>query len=251
MNEFEQLLESILPPSATILELQNANNRPAILLADIDGDRLKELIVAYKYQGENYLLLLKKSYDIWYPMAEIKGKGYAITDLMAVPLTPLGVNSLVIGWQIGSIWSQLVLLQWKMYNFVNLLTNYVYYSKLFVEDMPGKYGKDGQFELAIWTHDTGDAYMVDVYRYQGTGLTIAKDVYPYYFKKVASYNKEILQKYDISYYWYYLAEALLNAEEFDHALTSIDKALTFTNPYPSKDKMIELKNEILSKLRQN
>ena len=57
MDEIEQLLENILPPTATILKLQN--NRPAILLADIDGDRLKELIVAYQFRGENYLLLLK------------------------------------------------------------------------------------------------------------------------------------------------------------------------------------------------
>lgn len=143
MDEFEQLLESILPPTATILKIQNANNRPAILLADIDGDRLKELIVAYEFKGENYLLLLKKSYNLWCPMIEIKGKGYAITDLMAVPLTTQGVNSLVVGWQIEGIWSQLVLLQWKVYGFISLLTNYVYYSKLFVEDMPGKFGKDG------------------------------------------------------------------------------------------------------------
>ncbi|HWI49699.1 MAG TPA: hypothetical protein VNU45_15915 [Rummeliibacillus sp.] len=251
MNEFEQLLESILPPSATILKLQNSNNRPAILLADIDGDRLKELIVAYKYQGENYLLLLKESYNIWYPMAEIKGKGYAITDLMAVPLTAQGANSLVVGWQIGSIWSQLVLLQWKIYGFINLLTNYVVYSKLFVEDMSGKYGKNGQFELAIWIHDTGEAYTIDVYRYTGAELTKATDVYPYYFRKVASYYKQILQKYDFSYYWYYLADALLKAEEFNHALTSIDKALTFTNLYPSKEKMLELKNEILNKQKPN
>ena len=47
MDEFEQLLESILPPTATILKIQNANNRPAILLADIDGDSLKVKIIYY------------------------------------------------------------------------------------------------------------------------------------------------------------------------------------------------------------
>lgn len=251
MGEFEQLLESILPPTATILKLQNANNRPAILLADIDGDRLKELIVAYKYQGENFLLLLKKSYKMWCPIVEIKGKGHAITDLLAVPLTSQGGKSLVVGWQIGSIWSQLVLLQWKMYGFVNVLTKPVFYSKLFVEDMPGKRGKDGQFEIAIWIHDTGESYIVDVYRYNGKELQIAKDVYPYYFKKISFYYQQILQKYDFPYYWYYLADALVKAEEYNPALTAIDKALTFTNPYPSKEKMIDLKNQIVSKLRPN
>ncbi len=247
MDEFEQLLESILPPTATILKIQNANNRPAILLADIDGDRLKELIVAYEFKGENYLLLLKKSYNLWCPMIEIKGKGYAITDLMAVPLTTQGVNSLVVGWQIEGIWSQLVLLQWKVYGFISLLTNYVYYSKLFVEDMPGKFGNDGQIELAIWIHDTGEANMVEVYRYNGTDLEIAQEVYPYYFKKMVAYYKRLLQKYDFSCYWYYLADAQLKADEADQALVSIDKALTSEILYPSKKQMLELKERILHK----
>ena len=245
MDEIEQLLENIFPPTATILKLQN--NRPAILLADIDGDRLKELIVAYQFRGENYLLLLKKTIDYWYPVMEIKGKGYAITELMAVQITPNGVKSLIVGWQIGSIWSELIILQWKGYGFTNLLPNNTVYSKLFVEDMPGRYGKDGQYELAIWSHDTGDAYMVDVYRYDGKEFVLAKDVYPYYFKKVVSFYKQLVQIYNYSYYWYYLADAQLKAKELDDALISIDKALNSTFLYPSKEKMIDLKQKILKK----
>lgn len=247
MDEIEQLLEDLLPPTATILKLQNANNRPAILLADIDGDRLKELIVAYQFKGENYLLLFKKTLDYWYPIIEIKGKGYAITELTAVPITTKGVKSLIVGWQIGSIWSQLVILQWKGYGFINLLPNNTVYSKLFVEDMPGKYGKDGQYELAIWHHDTGEAYMIDVYRYNGKEFVLAKDVYPYYFKKVISFYKQLVQNYDYSYYWYYLADAQLKANQFDDALLSIDKALNSTFLYPSKEKMEELKEKIILK----
>ena len=245
MDEIEQLLENILPPTATILKLQN--NRPAILLADIDGDRLKELIVAYQFRGENYLLLLKKTIDYWYPVMEIKGKGYAITELMAVQITPNGVKSLIVGWQIGSIWSELIILQWKGYGFTNLLPNNTVYSKLFVEDMPGRYGKDGQYELAIWSHDTGDAYMVDVYRYDGKEFVLAKDVYPYYFKKVVSFYKQLVQIYNYSYYWYYLADAQLKAKELDDALISIDKALNSIFLYPTKEKMIDLKQKIFKK----
>lgn len=246
MGEFDQLLEEVLPPSATILKLQNANNRPAVLLADIDGDRLKELIVAYGLKGETYLLILKKSYKIWYPILEVKGKGYGITDLMAVPLTTQGVNSLIVGWQIGSIGSQLFLLHWKIYGFINLLTSFIVYNKLFAEDMPGKNGKDGQFELAIWIHDIGKANTIEVYRFNGTDLEIAKDVYPYYFKRIATYYKELLSNYDFSYYWYHLADAQLKAEETEQALISINKALKSEMIYPSKEKMMDLKTKILN-----
>ncbi len=247
MSESEDWLRDILPPSATILELRNAN-RPAILLADIDGDRVKELIVAYQYRGENFLLLFKKYYNHWYPIVEIKGKGYAITDLMVVPLTNRGVNTLVVGWQIGDMRSQLFLLQWYPHGFTNLLTNSIEYSKLYAEDMLGRLGKDGQFELAVWIHDIGEAFRIDVYRYHNVrGLMKANDFYPSYFKRIAMNYKQLLQTDDFPYYWYYLADAQFKVKEWDEALISIDKALTFSDPYPSKEKMMELRNEILSK----
>ncbi|MGG0656511.1 hypothetical protein [Rummeliibacillus pycnus] len=251
MSEYETWLKSILPPSAKILELKNSNNRPAILLADLDGDRVKELVVAYQNKGQNYLLLFKKSIDDWYPVIEIKGKGNAITDLMVVPLTNRGVNTLIVGWQLGSMLSQLVLIQWQIHGFINLLTNYVEYSKLYAEDMHGRYGKDGQFELAIWIHDMGEAYIVDVYRYNGKGLMKANDHYPNYFKKVIAYYKQLLMRANLPDYWYYLADAQLKVKEFDQALISINKALSLTNGNPSKEKMIALKNEILNNRKQN
>ncbi|MGX9133170.1 hypothetical protein ACWV26_02170 [Rummeliibacillus sp. JY-2-4R] len=249
MSENVYSVMQYLPINAKLLVLPNKG--PAILLADLDGDWINELIIAYHYQNENYLMILKWSHGNWIPILNSKGAGYGITDLQAVPLTRPGVNTLIVGWRIGSIWSKLDLLQWMNHQFVHLPTNNIVYSKLEVEDMPGKYGRDGQFEMAVWVHDTGEAYKVQVYRLNGLVWSVAKDAYPYYFKKVAAFYKKQLQKDDYSFYWYYLADAQMKAGELDQALQSINRALTFPDPYPSKEKMLELKNEIIQRLYSN
>lgn len=240
---------NFLPPGATILELPEPQDRPAVLLADIDGDHINEVIGAYRFEEQNYILILKKMNDQWLPLIHIKGKGYGISDLMAAPVTHNWMSTLIVGWQIGSMWSELDLLQWTNSGFVRLPTNNIVYSKLEVEDMPGQYGLDGQYELAVWTHDTGEAYKVEVYRFSEDGLTSAKDVYPYYFKKVEAYYEELLQANDYSYYWYYLADAQKKVGDIEQNLTSIDKALSFRSPYPSREELLDKKQQVLSRLR--
>ncbi|WP_313893992.1 hypothetical protein [Psychrobacillus sp.] len=248
MNDYVNVLKNFLPQSATILELQQPQGGAAILLADIDGDLVEELIGVYKYEEQNYILILKSSNNQWLPLIHIKGGGYGITDLLAVPITNSWVNTLVVGWQIGSMWSELDLLQWTDSGFVKLPTNNMVYSKLEVEDMPGQYGQDGQYEMAVWIHDTGEAYKVEVYRFSETGLVLAKDVYPYYFKKVAAYYQKLLQTNDFSFYWYYLSDAQKKSGDLEEDLFSVDKALSFRSPYPSKEMLLSKREQVLNDL---
>ncbi|SER97954.1 hypothetical protein SAMN05518872_10324 [Psychrobacillus sp. OK032] len=242
MNDYINMFKQFLPQTATVLELQQPEKKPAVIVADIDGDHVDELIGAFRYQEKNYILILKNRNNQWQPLIMISGSGYGISNLLAAPLTETGVNTIIIGWQQGSMWSQLNLLQWTNNGFVWLPTNDIVYSKLEAEDM----NKDGRYELAIWTHDTGEAYKVEVYRFDKTGLVQAKDVYPYYFKKVAAYYEKLLQTNDFSFYWYYLADAQMKAGDMDQALVSIDKALSFSSPYPSKEVLAEKRQEILN-----
>ena len=242
MNDYINMFKQFLPQTATILELQQPEKKAAVIVADIDGDHVDELIGAFRYQEKNYILILKNINNQWQPLIMISGSGYGITNLLAVPLTDTGVNTIIIGWQQGSMWSQLNLLQWTNNGFVWLPTNDIVYSKLEAEDM----NKDGKYELAIWSHDTGEAYKVEVYRFNTTGLVQAKDVYPYYFKKVAAYYVNLLKTNDFSYYWYYLADAQMKVGDFDQALISIDKALSFSSPYPSKEVLTEKRQEIIN-----
>jgi tetratricopeptide (TPR) repeat protein len=250
VNDYMNVLKKFLPPTATILELQKPEKQTAILLADIDGDQIEELIGAFRFQEENYILILKKLNNQWQPMTRLKGNGYGITDILVAPITNSKVNTLVVGWQVGSIWSELELLQWTNSGLVRLPMNTIVYSKLEVEDMPSKNGQDGKYEMAIWTHDTGEAYKVDVYRISEKGPVRAKDVYPYYYKKVVAYYQKLLQTNDFPFYWYYLSDAQMKAGDLEQALVSINKALAFSSSYPSKEKLLEKKNQILKRLRK-
>uniref|UniRef100_UPI00406D064E hypothetical protein n=1 Tax=Psychrobacillus sp. FSL H8-0483 TaxID=2921389 RepID=UPI00406D064E len=248
MNNYVDVLKNFLPPNATILKLPKPQERLAVLLADIDGDHFNELIGAYKYEEQNYILILKMINDQWLPLIHIKGNGYGILDLIVAPITDSWVSTLVVGWQIGTVWAELDLLQWTNSGFVRLPTNNIVYSKLEVEDMPGEYGEDGQYELAVWIHDTGEAYKVDVYRFSEGRLDIARDVYPYYFRKVKAYYERLMQTNDFAYYLYYLLDAQKKVGDLEQNLASNDKVLSFRSQYPSSEELLDKRQQVLSRL---
>ena len=251
MNDYVNMFKRFLPQTAVVLTLQKPLPKEAILLADMDGDQVEELIGAFRYQEKNYILILKKVNNEWQPLLLINGSGYGISDLLAVPIADSKRNTLIVGWQVGTVWSEFNLFQWTDNKLVPLLAENVVYSKLEVEDMPSNQGQDGKYELAVWTHDTGEAYKVEVYRFNGSGLVPAKDVYPYYFKKVAAYYQELLKTNDFSFYWYYLSDAQEKTGDLEQALLSIDRALSHSSPYPSEEVLLEKRKQIVNQLGHN
>ncbi|BBH20578.1 hypothetical protein Back11_19230 [Paenibacillus baekrokdamisoli] len=243
LDEMAQLVRPFLPPHAELVYLQEQHNQPAILLADIDGDGQVELIAGYKDKGEMYLIVLKLINGRWRKLSTFKGSGYNLTYLLAAPLIDSHVQTIIAGWQFGSIWSELDLLQWQNGKFEHLIPSGTYFSKLEVEDMPSTQGRDGRYEIALWKHDTGDAYQIEIYRWSPQGLAIAKDVYPYYFLKVIPYYQRLIQQMPESApYWYYLADSQAKAGQLQAALQTIEHALKL--PYAYTEKLLQLKREI-------
>ena len=74
MGDYVNTLQNFLPLGATVLELQQPQKRAAIMLADIDGDQMDELIGAYRYEEQNYIVILKKHDTQWLPLKHINGK---------------------------------------------------------------------------------------------------------------------------------------------------------------------------------
>ncbi|WP_347272215.1 WG repeat-containing protein [Paenibacillus sp. N3/727] len=111
--------------------------------------------------------------------------------------------------------------------------------------MPSPAGKDGIAEIALWIHDTGDAYRVEVLRWKNGIFVPAPDVYRYYFPTVVRYYEQMTQQHpDYSFYWYYLADAQYRAGMPQEALASVHKALSFDQPYPSRERLLELERNI-------
>lgn len=81
-------------------------------MVDLDGDGVLELVGAYYWKGENYIVVLKCYYNDWYVADTIKEKGYNITYFGAAPITNGTGNDLIVGWQVGAIWSDLSVYKW-------------------------------------------------------------------------------------------------------------------------------------------
>lgn len=196
-----------------------------------------------------YIMVLKNYCNYWQVIANIEGEGYNLNYLKAASITSKRSSEIVIGWQVGAVLAKLNIYKWMPYGFKNILDEDIYYSKIEVEDMPSKSGRDGKDEIALWTHDTGEAYKVDVYRWENGKLVRAIDVYPYYFKKVAEYYEEKIKEMpEAGFYWYYLADAQIKSGEPKKALKSIEVAMKLQYPYPSIEDLIKLKKEAMLKL---
>ena len=244
-----KFIKRCLPLGSEILTLEKSK-KPAICAADLDGDKIPEIIVGYKLQEQNYIMILKRYKNSWYIAANIKGTGYNINYLCVARITEKNINSLIVGWQVGAIWSQLDIIQWTGEEYKKILDEEVYYSKIEVEDMKGIHGRDGIYEIALWVHDTGNAYKIEVYRLCNGRLIPAKDVYPYYFPRVVAFYKERVKEMpDAAFYWYYLADAQFKSCMYKDALISINKAIDLNLEYPPRDVLIKLKKDILCKLK--
>lgn len=238
-------IETYLPPMAEIVLLKMPYKRPAVGMADLDGDGLIELVGAYYWQGEIYIIILKRHNNDWYAADTVKGKGYNITYFGTAPITSRKHSNLIVGWQVGAIWSDLSVYEWTDKGLKDLIDGNRYFSRIEVEDIKGTQGSDRLYELALWRHDTGDAYKVDIYRWLNDKFVLAPDLYPQYFKKVVNYYQKLLEKKNSTTYWYYLADAQIKTGDINGALKSIDRALDSKYPYPSKEELLSLKNKIL------
>ncbi|MEY8745653.1 WG repeat-containing protein [Paenibacillus tundrae] len=240
-----QIVHQHIPAGATVVTIDKPVQHPAIYAADLTGDGIPEIATVYQLNGELYLLILKFYNGQWIKMSLTKGLGYRVTLLTAAPVTSTSRNNLIVGWQLGAIWSKLAVYDWTDSGLKDLTPDDVVFSHAEIIDMPGQHGRDGKVEIALWIHDTGEAYRVDIIRWQNGKWVSAPDVYPYYFPKVVQYYEKLTQHYpDYIFYWSYLADAQYKAGMFPAALVSVQKALSLPDPYPSKEALLALEKSI-------
>ncbi|MFS0838915.1 WG repeat-containing protein [Paenibacillus sp. 1P03SA] len=243
------LVSTFLPHGAQLVTIEKPAPHKAIHFADLTGGGIPEIAAVYRLNDELHLLILTYREGVWQKAAAAKGAGYGVTLLSSAPVLRAGLNNLIVGWQVGSIWSKLSVYEWTAEGLKDAAPADMSYSYIEVEDMPGAAGRDGQAEAALWIHDTGEAYRVEVLRWNKGTFVPAPDVYPYYFPRVVRYYEAMTHRHpDYTFYWYYLADARYRAGMPEAALPAVRKALSFETPYPSRDKLLELQWRILKTL---
>ncbi|KZS48447.1 hypothetical protein AWU65_22180 [Paenibacillus glucanolyticus] len=244
-QQLVQAVKAKLPNGAELVGKDASGAHEAVYAADITGDRVPEIAGVYRLNGELYVMVLMHRQGGWEVVANVKGQGYGVTLMTAAPVLGHNVNQLIIGWQIGAIWSKLSIYAWTPEGLKDAAPADMTYSHIDIVDLPSSIGTDGQAEIALWIHDTGEAYRIEVVRWNHGAFEAAPDVYPYYFPAVVGYYERLTQEHpDYSFYWYYLADAQYRAGMPEAALKSVRKALSFAEPYPERHTLLELERRI-------
>lgn len=236
-EKVSEIVNKFLPKGAQIINPNNPAGSKGIQSIDIDGDGKNEITALYKLsddQKQAGLIVLKQAADnSWNKIFEYKSEGFSVNYFNFADITGDKKKDLLVGWSIGSTASGLDVFSFQNNQLKKIASDY--YSKIDVEDMPDKDGKaDGKNEIALWMHDTGEAYKIDVFRWDGTKLVPAVDVYPYYFKKVVPfYEQRVKEMPTAAFYWYYLADAQIKANDPSAALASIKTGLSIKEKNPS------------------
>lgn len=239
-------VQSLLPAGAKLVAPANPAGAKAVQQGDLDGDGQEEVVATYSIGTNPGQLMVSvfKEKEIW----NYEGTGYALDWFSISDVTGDKQPELLLGWTVGaSAGNGLDIFTWQD-NTLTRLTGTGYH-KLEVEDMPGTEGTDGQAEIALWQRDTGDAYSIEVLRWQANQLVAAEDVYPYYFKRVVEYyGAKVKEMPEAALYWYCLADAQVKSNAAADALQSIETGLALKADYPQSYKWQLVKGEALNKL---
>jgi bla regulator protein BlaR1 len=228
---------SFIPKDSKLTIAKNLEGGTGIELKDIDGDGKEELITFYKTNDAEPkvgMIILKQAGNTkWEKIYEAESEEATAVDYVnCVDITGDGKPEVLVGWFIGSNAKALDIVSLQNGKPEKIASDY--YSKIEVEDMPDANGKtDNKNEVALWVHDTGETYNVDVYRWDGSKLDATTDTANYYANKVVPYYEEKVKTMpNAAFYWYYLAKYQILANNPKASLSSIEKGVELKKQNP-------------------
>ncbi|EDK34247.1 M56 family metallopeptidase [Clostridium kluyveri] len=246
--DYVNIVEGFLPANSQIVTSGNTKEEENILLKDLDNDGQREIITAYKSSGQPIsedekinLLVLKKVGEKWFKALDESGQGFKLDLVLTADIDGDGREEVLLSRRIEGTAGEIFVYQWNNNVLSKVSDEGVYYSKLDIVDVPGKDIKD----IAVWQHDTGDAYMIDILKWNGKIFVPEKIDCPDYFKQsvVPYYEQKVKEMPGAGFYWYYLAEAQLKSADKKGALKSAEKGLKLDTGYPPKEYFNEIKEK--------
>lgn len=241
-SDKEEIL-SQLPNDVILINFDKFGGNEWSIVKDIDGDGIDEILCGYKFEGNQYLSVFRRVNGIIKHIDTISGEGYDISDLIITKLKSKCSNNILIGWRIGAMWSVLDILELKKNKFNKLLKgNNINYSKVEVIKFDNR--KKDIFDIVLWSHETGEAYKVQIYSFRGDALEKTFRYDEEYFGKVEEYYQKLINRTrETPQYLYYLIDAEYRNGNKKEAISNINKALKHPRPYPSLEELRKLKKE--------
>ncbi|WP_255993265.1 hypothetical protein [Clostridium perfringens] len=225
------------PIETEFLTLENLEHSNLLRIVD---EGKESILIPYLLDKTPYLALLNKDYESYMLKHNFRGEGLTIKDLF---ILNLGKEVLVfIGFKVDTKLNKLHILKVKDGRLVKAFNeNEYYYSKVFLENL----NSDKEAELIIWINEIEEAYKIEIYSVKESGLKKTNKLDKYYYGKVVDYYKNLIENYgNKSIYSYYLALAYEKVREYRKAIAVIDDALEEEFPYPSVEKLKELRKNL-------
>lgn len=237
--EYIKIVRNFLPSAYKIVNPVDSNKKDGILLIDLDNDGQDEIITAYKPEKETEktgILVLKKVNSYWVKALDNLDDGSQIDKVLPLDIDGDGKDEFLLGRKAGSLACELSLYKWNGNSLVKMLHDSIDYSKL---DIIKRSDKNVP-ELALWSHDTGEAYFIDIVSWDGSKFAAAEDADYFKEKVVPYYQQMVKQSPETGFYWYHLADSQIKAGEKQEAKKSISKGASLNTGYPSKDEYQKL-----------
>ncbi|HHD2584801.1 TPA: hypothetical protein ACOTG3_001137 [Clostridium perfringens] len=225
------------PIETEFLTLENLEDDKNFLR--IVSEEKESILIPYLLDKKPYLALLNKQYESYMLKHNFRGEGFTINDLFVLNLEK---EILVfIGFEVDTKLNKLHILKLKDGKLVKAFNeNEYYYSKVFLENL----NNDKEAELIIWINEIEEAYKIDIYSIKESGLKKTNKFDKDYYGKVVEYYKNLIEGYgNRNIYSYYLALAYEKRREYRKAIAVIDDALEEEFPYPSVEKLKELRKK--------
>ena len=244
INDIKEEIENQIPKDAIFINFNKFGGTNGLINKDIDGDGVDEILCGYKSKDIQYISVFREVEGVIKHLDTIVGEGYDVSDLIITKLKPKSNNNILIGWRIGSIWSVLDIVEFKENKFNKLLKgDKINYSKVEIVAFDNR--KSGTSDIVLWSHETGEAYKVQIYSFRGDNLEKTSKYDRDYFEKVEEYYKKLIDRTrETPQYLYYLIDAEYRSGKKREAIANINKALKLSKPYPSIQELKKLRKKI-------
>lgn len=232
------------PIETEFLEIKSLQENKSLVRNNLD-EKMKYILVPYLLDKKPYLALLNKEYESYSLNYNFRGEGINIKDLFVLSIAK--EEFIFVGFELDSSINKLYILKMKDGRLIKAFDeNQYYYNKIFIENLD----KDKYYELIIWRNEIEEAYNIDIYDIKENGLKKTNTHDKEYYIKVVEYYKNLIDNYENSgVYSYYLALAYEKRREYKKAIVVIDKALDQDNPYPSKERLLELRKKLKKSIK--
>ncbi len=205
--DYNNIVNSFLPPGAKLIKPQYPEDTAQIQLDDLDGDGRSELVTSYVTGEGVRTLVLKKDEVQWYKVAEVNCPGYrGIHYRSSADITGEGRKDLLLG--LVSDQQERTLFA---YSVTDGDTKKIFskgYSKIELLRRAGPSGS-ARDAVALWHEVAEGIYNIDLVRWNGIDLEqldktryLAAKVLPYYIRKLRQDPNDAAS-------WYNLAETFL------------------------------------------